>query len=131
MSPSFNERSYASNKKPNVLLIMTDQHRADALGCMGNRSVLTPNLDRLRGLVFSQQVLLALTQAGMSREDAYLAVQRNAMTVWEEGKSFLELLKGDRKVMACLGADALEDLFDMGHHTKHVETIFRRVFGDA
>jgi adenylosuccinate lyase len=89
------------------------------------------NLDRLGGLVFSQRVLLALTQAGMSREDAYLAVQRNAMTVWQEGKSFLELLKGDQDVTACLSAGALEDLFDMGYHTKHVDTIFRRVFNEA
>jgi adenylosuccinate lyase len=87
------------------------------------------NLDRLGGLVFSQRVLLALTQAGMSREDAYQAVQRNAMKVWQEGASFLDLLKADADVARHVKADALAALFDMSYHTKHVDTIFRRVFG--
>ncbi|MSP88711.1 MAG: adenylosuccinate lyase [Alphaproteobacteria bacterium] len=87
------------------------------------------NLDRLGGLVFSQRVLLALTQSGMSREDAYQAVQRNAMKVWQEGASFLALLKADADVTRYLKPDALAPLFDMGYHTKHVDTIFRRVFG--
>ncbi|MBT6118666.1 MAG: adenylosuccinate lyase, partial [Rhodospirillaceae bacterium] len=89
------------------------------------------NLDRLGGLVHSQRVLLALTQAGMSREDSYAAVQRNAMKVWEEGASFLDLLKADKTVTAHLDAAALAALFDPGHHTKHVDTIFARVFGPA
>ncbi|MBM3597193.1 MAG: adenylosuccinate lyase [Alphaproteobacteria bacterium] len=87
------------------------------------------NLDRLGGLVFSQRVLLALTQAGMSREDAYQAVQRNAMKVWQEGADFLALLKSDADVMRHLKQAELTALFDMGYHTKHVDTIFRRVFG--
>jgi adenylosuccinate lyase len=87
------------------------------------------NLDRLGGLVFSQRVLLALTQAGMSREDAYEAVQRNAMKVWQGGASFLTLLRVDSDVTRYLKPDALAPLFDMGYHTKHVDTIFRRVFG--
>jgi len=89
------------------------------------------NLDRLGGLHNSQRVLLALTQKGMSREDAYRAVQRNAMDVWQRNGAFLNLLKGDREIGDCLTNDELEDLFDLGYHTKNVDTIFRRVFGAA
>ncbi len=89
------------------------------------------NLDRLGGLVHSQRVLLALTQKGMSREDSYAAVQRNAMPVWRGEGNFLELLKKDKDVSALLSAAELESLFDLGYHTKHVDTIFRRVFGAA
>jgi adenylosuccinate lyase len=87
------------------------------------------NLNQLGGLIFSQRVLLALTQAGMSREDAYKAVQRNAMQVWNGQGRFLDLLKGDAEVVAHLGEPAIEALFDLGYHTKHVGTIFQRVFG--
>ena len=89
------------------------------------------NLDRLGGLVHSQRVLLALTQKGMSREDSYAAVQRNAMPVWRGEGNFLDLLKKDKDVSALLSAAELESLFDLGYHTKHVDTIFRRVFGEA
>jgi len=89
------------------------------------------NLDRLGGLVHSQRVLLALTQAGMSREDAYRAVQRNAMPVWEGNGRFLDLLKADPDVSRLLTTQQLEALFDDAYHTKHVDTIFRRVFGDS
>ena len=89
------------------------------------------NLDRLGGLVHSQRVLLALTQAGVSREDAYAWVQRNAMTVWRAGGDFLTLLKTDKDVSKTLSDKELEALFDLGYHTKHVDTIFRRVFGEA
>jgi adenylosuccinate lyase len=87
------------------------------------------NLDQLGGLIHSQRVLLALTQAGVSREDAYQFVQRNAMRVWAEGASFLDLLKQDADVIAAVSAGDLDELFDMAYHTKHVETIFQRVFG--
>ena len=87
------------------------------------------NLDRLGGLVHSQRVLLALTQAGMSREDAYRAVQRNAMPVWEGRGKFLDLLKADPEVTRRLKPKELEALFDEAYHFKHVDTIFRRVFG--
>ncbi len=87
------------------------------------------NLNQLGGLIFSQRVLLALTQAGMSREDAYKAVQRNAMHVWNGQGRFLDLLKADGEVAARLGETAIEALFDLGYHTKHVGTIFQRVFG--
>ena len=87
------------------------------------------NLDKLGGLVHSQRVLLALTQNGVSREDAYRLVQRNAMPVWRGEGNFLELLKADADVKKALTDADLEALFDMGYHTKHVDTIFKRVFG--
>jgi adenylosuccinate lyase len=87
------------------------------------------NLDRLGGLVNSQRVLLALTQAGVSREDAYRFVQRNAMPVWRGEGDFLTLLKADPEIRAALSEAELEALFDTGYHLKHVDTIFRRVFG--
>ncbi|MCI1141593.1 adenylosuccinate lyase [Sphingomonas sp. WKB10] len=89
------------------------------------------NLNKMGGLVHSQRVLLALTQARVSREDAYRLVQRNAMKVWEsDGQlSLLELLKGDAEVTAALSPAEIEDKFDLGYHLKHVDTIFTRVFG--
>jgi adenylosuccinate lyase len=87
------------------------------------------NLDRLGGLHNSQRVLLALTQAGASREDAYAFVQRNAMKTWETGADFLAELKADKDVVAKVPASELEQMFDLGYHTKHVDTIFKRVFG--
>jgi adenylosuccinate lyase len=89
------------------------------------------NLDRLGGLVHSQRVLLALTQKGVSREDAYRLVQRNAMPVWRGEGDFLKLLKKDVEVNAKLSAAELEELFDLGYHLKHVDTIYKRVFGAA
>ena len=89
------------------------------------------NLNLLGGLIHSQRVLLALTQAGMSREEAYRVVQRNAMPVWEGKGDFLTLLKQDEDVKKYLSDEELESLFDLGYHTKHVDTIFRRVFGEA
>ena len=86
------------------------------------------NLNRLGGLVHSQRVLLALTQAGASREDAYRLVQRNAMPAWRGEGAFLDNLKADNDVTAYLSASDLDALFDLGHHTKHVDTIFARVF---
>ncbi len=87
------------------------------------------NMNKFRGLVMSQRVLLALTQAGVSREDAYRLVQRNAMKVWEEGKDFKTELLADPEVTAALSPAEIEEKFDLGYHTKHVETIFARVFG--
>ena len=89
------------------------------------------NLDRMGGLVHSQRVLLALTQAGLSREDAYAIVQRNAMKVWESdgALSLLDLLKADPEVAAHLDASALEASFDLDYHFKHIDVIFARVFG--
>ena len=89
------------------------------------------NMDRMGGLIHSQRVLLALTQNGVSREDAYRLVQRNAMKVWEsDGRlMLLDLLKQDEEVTAALSAEQLEERFDLEYHFKHVDTIFERVFG--
>ena len=87
------------------------------------------NMNKFRGLVHSQRVLLALTQAGVSREDSYRLVQRNAMKVWEQGKDFLEELLADEEVRAALSEDDIREKFDLAYHTKHVDTIFARVFG--
>jgi len=87
------------------------------------------NLDKFRGLIHSQRVLLALTQAGTSREDAYHLVQRNAMKVWEQGKDFLEELLADKDIRKILSEEEIRENFNLDYHTKHVDTIFRRVFG--
>lgn len=86
------------------------------------------NLNKFRGLVHSQRVLLALTQAGISREDSYRIVQRNAMKVWEQGKDFLEELLNDKDVSKALSEAELREKFDLSYHTKHINTIFKRVF---
>ncbi|QIG55209.1 adenylosuccinate lyase [Altererythrobacter sp. BO-6] len=92
---------------------------------------MAKNLDRMGGLVHSQRVLLALTQAGITRDNAYRLVQRNAMKVWESdgALSLLELLKADEEVAATLSPEELEEKFNLDYHFKHVDTIFARVFG--
>ena len=87
------------------------------------------NLNQMKGLVFSQKILLDLTQAGVSREDAYRLVQRNAMKVWEEGKDFQTELLADQEVVGALGEAKIRESFDLSYHLKHVNTIFARVFG--
>jgi adenylosuccinate lyase len=91
--------------------------------------VMQKNLDRLGGLIHSQRVLLALTEKGVARDDAYAIVQRNAMRGWRGEGEFLSLLKADKDVAKVLSAHELEALFDLGYHLKHVDTIFERVFG--
>jgi adenylosuccinate lyase len=86
------------------------------------------NMNKFRGLVMSQRVLLALTQAGVNREDAYRLVQRNAMKVWDTGADFQTELLADPDVTAALSSDEIKEKFDLGYHTKHVDTIFARVF---
>ena len=88
------------------------------------------NLDRLGGLIHSQRVLLALTEKGVARDDAYAIVQRNAMRGWRGEGEFLSLLKADKDVAKVMSARQLEALFDLGYHLKHVDTIFERVFGE-
>lgn len=87
------------------------------------------NLHQMKGLVFSQKILLDLTQAGVSREDAYRLVQRNAMKVWEDGKDFLTELLADEEVTNALGEAKIRESFDLNYHLKQVDTIFKRVFG--
>ncbi len=92
-------------------------------------AAMRANLERLGGLHNSQRVLLALTQAGMSREAAYAAVQRNAMQVWDGKGRFLDLLAADPEVACHLPRETLAAQFDDAYHLKHVDTIFARVFG--
>ena len=87
------------------------------------------NLNQMKGLVFSQKILLDLTQSGVSRENAYRLVQKNAMKVWEEGKDFQTELLADTEVVGALGEDKIRESFDLNYHLKHVDTIFKRVFG--
>jgi len=86
------------------------------------------NLNQMKGLVFSQKILLDLTQAGVSREDSYRLVQRNAMKVWEQGKDFQTELLADQEVVGALGEARIREAFDLNYHLKHVDTIFKRVF---
>ena len=107
----------------------------DRLARVIDRMIVDPqrmaaNLDSLGGLVDSQRVLLALTQAGMSREDAYRVVQRNAMAAWDGKGRFSGLLKNDPEITRFLDLDTIDGLFDTAYHFKHVDTIFRRVFGE-
>jgi adenylosuccinate lyase len=88
------------------------------------------NLNQMKGLVFSQKILLDLTQAGVSREESYRMVQRNAMKVWEEGKDFLTELLSDQDVVGALGEARIREAFDLNYHLKNVDTIFKRVFGE-
>jgi adenylosuccinate lyase len=106
------------------------------LASMVDKLVIYPenmrkNLERLGGLVHSQRVLLALTQKGVAREEAYAMVQRNAMRACEGGGDFLSLLKADKDVRAHLSEAELDEHFDLGYHLKHVDTVFKRVFGAA
>jgi adenylosuccinate lyase len=87
------------------------------------------NLNLMRGLVFSQRVLLELARKGASRENAYALVQKNAMKVWEQGKDFREELLADPEVRSYLSAGEIDGAFDLSYHFKHVDTIFTRVFG--
>lgn len=89
------------------------------------------NMNKFKGLIYSQRVLLALTQKGMSREDAYRCVQRNAMEVWQHGADFFKELKADPDVSKVLSREELEEKFDITYHTKHVDTIFNRVFNNS
>ena len=86
------------------------------------------NMNKFKGLIHSQRVLLALTQKGVSREDSYSLVQQNAMRVWEQGADFLTELKADPDVMKVMTVEEIEDKFDLEYHTKHVGTIFKRIF---
>ncbi|MFZ2949465.1 MAG: adenylosuccinate lyase [Desulfuromonadaceae bacterium] len=91
---------------------------------------MSRNLNQMKGLVFSQKILLDLTQAGVSREDSYRLVQRNAMKVWEQGADFQTELLADREVVGALGEARIREAFDLNYHLKHVGTIFKRVFGE-
>jgi adenylosuccinate lyase len=89
------------------------------------------NLEKMGGLIFSESILLSLTRKGLSREEAYGAVQRNAMRVWEKGEDFKALLSRDETIKRLLTEKELDALLDVRAHLKHVDDIFRRVFGEA
>ena len=108
----------------------------DRLATMMERLVVYPermarNVEATHGLTFSQRVLLALTEKGMPRQEAYAVVQRHAMRAWQEGLPLLDLLRSDAVVRERLGEAGLEALFDMRHHLAQVDAIFARVFGTA
>jgi adenylosuccinate lyase len=86
------------------------------------------NLERLGGLIHSQRVLLTLTQKGVAREEAYRLVQRHSMQAWQGKGRFQDLLKGDKSISALISAEEIDSLFELGHHTAHVDAIFKRVF---
>ena len=87
------------------------------------------NMEMHKGLIHSQRILLGLTQKGVSREKAYEIVQKSAMTVWNEGVDFLDELKKDESVMDGFSKEELEDKFDLGYHSKYIDSIFQKVFG--
>ena len=87
------------------------------------------NLEKTKGLIFSEGVLLSLARKGVLREDAYLMVQRNAMRVWKEGMDFKKLLSDDGEIRKYLSEQEIEECFNLGHHLKNVDVIFKRVFG--
>ena len=91
---------------------------------------MAKNMALTGGLYFSQRFLLALIDKGLDRQDAYVLVQRNAMPVWEEGKDFKEMLLADKDVRAHLSAEEIETHFDLRVHLRHIDTLFKRVFGD-
>jgi len=132
--PLWHERDISHSSVERVIIpdstITLDYMIYKFTGIMENLLVyperMKQNLQRTRGLIFSQRVLLALVERGLSREKAYELVQRNAMRSWQEGEDFRQLLLGDGEVMAVLGKDEVDELFDYNYHLKHVDEIYRR-----
>lgn len=106
-------------------------HRLDRIvgGLVVHPDNMISNLERTKGLIFSQQVLIKLAEKGLERQEAYVMVQRNAMRVWEEGRDFRTLIMEDRDIAKVLDRGEIEEIFDLGYHLKHVDEIFERVFG--
>jgi adenylosuccinate lyase len=135
--PLWHERDISHSSVERVIgpdaTILMDFMLNRCRGLIGNLVVyperMLKNLNLMRGLIFSQRVLLELANRGASRENAYALVQRNAMKVWEEGKDFQAELLGDAEVRSYLSAEEIEAAFDLNYHLKHVDTIFKRVFG--
>ena len=113
--------------------ILVDYMLARFTGVMKNLLVypknMTANMEKMKGLIHSQRVLLALTERGVSREDAYRLVQRNAMEVWKKGLDFKTLIKKDAEIRKALTAAQIDECFSLAYHTKNVDYIFRRAFG--
>ena len=117
------------------LLFRWNSFMLHRLGNILNNLVVYPermleNLRKTGGLIFSQQVLMRLAEKGLERQKAYVMVQRNAMRVWEEGRSFQDLLLADGEIRKYLDKDEIEKIFDLKYHLKHVDAIFERVFGE-
>ena len=135
--PLWHERDISHSSVERIIgpdaTVLLDFMLNRAIGLIQNLVVypenMMRNLNQMRGLIFSQRVLLKLAEAGASREQAYSLVQRNAMKVWEEGKDFQQELLADAEVTGFLSADEIKEAFDLGYHLKHVDTIFTRVFG--
>lgn len=135
--PLWHERDISHSSVERVIgpdaTILMDFMLNRAIGLIENLVVypenMMRNLNQMRGLIFSQRVLLKLAEAGASREKAYALVQRNAMKVWEEGKDFQTELLNDADVTGFLAAEEIKEAFDLGYHMKNVDTIFTRVFG--
>ena len=135
--PLWHERDISHSSVERIIgpdaTILLDFMLNRAIGLIENLVVypenMMRNLNQMRGLIFSQRVLLKLAESGASREKAYALVQRNAMKVWEEGKDFQTELLADTEVTGFLDAEEIKEAFDLGYHLKHVDTIFTRVFG--
>ena len=135
----WHERDISHSSVERVIIpdstILLDYMLARFTGLIRNLLVypknMKANLDRMKGLVHSQRVLLALAGKGLSREDAYRLVQRNAMQVWEKGKDFRKLLKADKEIKQAMSASEIDECFSLDYHTKNVDYIFKRVFGKA
>ncbi|BCG47437.1 Adenylosuccinate lyase [Citrifermentans bremense] len=135
--PLWHERDISHSSVERIIgpdaTVMLDFMLNRAIGLIENLVVypenMMRNLNQMRGLIFSQRVLLKLAESGASREKAYALVQRNAMKVWEEGKDFQTELLNDPEVAGFLPAEEIKEAFDLGYHLKHVDTIFTRVFG--
>ena len=135
----WHERDISHSSVERVIIpdstILLDYMLARFTGLIRNLLVypknMKANLDRMKGLVHSQRVLLALAGKGLSREDAYRLVQRNAMQVWEKGKDFRKLLKADKEIKKAMSASEIDECFSLDYHTKNVDYIFKRVFGKA
>ncbi len=135
--PLWHERDISHSSGERIILpdstIITDFMLNRFTGIMDGLQVypenMLKNLDRMNGLIFSQGLLLALARKGVSREDAYQIVQRNAMRVWEEGVDFLRLVLQDKAIMKILTQDEVEECFDLNRYLIHIDEIFKRVFG--
>lgn len=134
--PLWHERDISHSSVERIIApdstILMDYMLSRFTGIIKNLTVyperMAKNLNALKGLIFSQQILIALAESGISREDAYQMVQTHAMKVWDEDKDFKTLLTGDEKICSLLGKDKIEEIFDVKYHLKYISTIFDRVF---
>ncbi|MBU1052375.1 MAG: adenylosuccinate lyase [Proteobacteria bacterium] len=134
--PLWHERDISHSSVERIIApdstILMDYMLSRFTGIIKNLAVypdrMTKNMNALKGLIFSQQILIALAESGISREDAYQMVQTHAMKVWDEDKDFKTLLTGDEKICSLLGKDKIEEIFDVKYHLKYISTIFDRVF---